>query len=47
MPTLGDADPFGTGPFQSLLHSLGLPSGGDGAEWRRVIGGARGAGCRW
>jgi hypothetical protein len=31
------ADPFGTGPFQSLLHRLGLPSGAEGGTARRAI----------
>ena len=37
MTETGPVDAFGTGPFQSLLHSLGFPSGGDGAVWRRAI----------
>ena len=35
--TAGSADPFGTGPFQSLLHRLGLPAGTEGATTRRAI----------
>ncbi len=37
MPATGTVDPFGTGPFQSLLHALRLPAGDEGAEWRRAI----------
>lgn len=33
----GSADPFGTGPFQSLLQALHLPSGDDGSVSRRAI----------
>ena len=30
-------NPFGTGPFQALLHRLGLRSGSDGATGRRAV----------
>jgi hypothetical protein len=33
----GDVDPFGTGPFQSLLHALHLRSGGSAAAGRRAV----------
>jgi len=35
--TTGDADPFGTGPFQALLHALHLPAGGERAIGRRAV----------
>ena len=37
MPTTGDVDPFGTGPFQALLHTLRLPAGGGRAVGRRAL----------
>jgi len=33
----GSTNPFGTGPFQSLLHALRLPAGGDEAVGRRAV----------
>ena len=38
MAEAGTADPFGTGPFHSLLRSMGLRSGRDGAGvWRAIL----------
>ncbi len=37
MATTGDVDPFGTGPFQSLLHALRVPAGRDAAVGRRAL----------
>jgi hypothetical protein len=37
MEATGTIDPFDTGPFQSVLHALHLPSGGEGAVGRRAI----------
>jgi len=37
VPTTGDVDPFGTGPFQALLHTLRLPAGGGRAVGRRAL----------
>ena len=37
MPAPGRVDPFGTGPFQALLHALHLRAGGDAAIGRRAI----------
>ncbi|MBP2649146.1 MAG: hypothetical protein H6Q77_2770, partial [Gemmatimonadetes bacterium] len=37
MPDPGSANPFGTGPFQELLHALRLRSGDDAAIGRRAV----------
>ncbi|HKO34816.1 MAG TPA: hypothetical protein VJY85_13800, partial [Candidatus Limnocylindria bacterium] len=37
MPTTGATDPFGTGPFQALLHALHLRSGESAAIGRRAL----------
>jgi len=37
MRTTGAADPFGTGPFQALLHALHLRSGEEAAIGRRAV----------